>query len=207
MTVDNARQQRADQGRPCLILVGGAPASGKTRLAGELARVLRVPLFRKDAFKETLYDALHEAGVPIAGRDLEVSRRLGLAAVRLLYRVAGDIVDAGTICVVESNFHHGLSEGDLEPLLTRSDGLLIHCEAPRSVTLERYRARDQAGERHPVHLDAERVEDLTAKLDAGDFEPLDLPWPTLRVDTADGFRPSLTEIVRWVHDETEGRPS
>lgn len=190
--------QPGPAGVPYLIIVGGSPASGKTTLAEAVAKDLRLPLFRKDAFKETLADALREAGAPIAENDLASSRRLGLAAVRLLHRVAADVIAAGTSCVVESNFHRGLSETDLRPLLERADCRLIHCEAPREVILARYKDRDHAGERHPVHLDGDRVEDLAAALDTGTFEPLDLPCPTLRVDTADGYRPSIPEVVRWV---------
>ena len=193
-----ASQSESAPERPCLVLIGGAPASGKTTLAEEVAQALGLPLFRKDGFKEALADALAESGARIANEDVEVSRRLGLAAVRLLYKVAGDVLDAGQSCVLESNFHRGLSEADLGPLLERADGRLIHCEAIREVILARYQERDKAGERHPVHLDADRIEDITAALDAGDFAPLDLPVPTLRVDTTDGYRPSIAEVVRWV---------
>ncbi len=201
MTEDHSAtgdQPDAARGRPRLVLIGGAPASGKTTLAAEVARALGLPLFRKDGFKEALADALAEAGASIADDDVEVSRGLGLAAVRLLYKVAGDVLDAGQSCVLESNFYRGLSESDLRPLLERADGRLIHCEAPREVILARYQERDRAGERHPVHLDSNRIEDITAALDAGDFAPLDLPVPTLRVDTTDGYRPSIAEVVRWV---------
>ena len=193
-----ASQPETAPGRPSLILIGGSPASGKTTLAAEVARALGLPLFRKDGFKEALADALTEAGASIADEDVEVSRRLGLSAVRLLYNVAGDVLDAGQSCVLESNFHRGLSETDLRPLLERADGRLIHCEATREVILARYQERDRAGERHPVHLDADRIEDITAALDAGDFAPLDLPVPTLRVDTTDGYRPSIAEVIAWV---------
>ncbi len=193
-----ASQSETAPDRPCLVLIGGAPASGKTTLAAEVAQALGLPLFRKDGLKETLADALAEAGASVADEEVEVSRRLGLAAVRLLYKVAGDVLDAGQSCVLESNFHRGLSEVDLRPVLERADGRLIHCEAPREVILARYQERDRAGERHSVHLDADRIEDITSALDAGDFAPLDLPVPTLRVDTTDGYRPSIAEVVRWV---------
>lgn len=193
-----ASQSETAPDRPCLVLIGGAPASGKTTLAEEVAQALGLPLFRKDGFKEALADALGEAGTSVADEEVEVSRRLGLAAVRLLYKVAGDVLDAGQSCVLESNFHRGLSEADLRPLLERADGRLIHCEAAREVILARYQERDRAGERHPIHLDADRIEDITSALDAGDFAPLDLPVPTLRVNTTDGYRPSIAEVVRWV---------
>lgn len=84
--------------------------------------------------------------------------------------------------------------------------LILVGGAPASgkTTLARFRARQSAGERHPVHTD---VAELEHHLAASTFDPLDLPWPTLRVDTADGFRPSRAEIVRWVRAATEKRAS
>jgi len=66
-----------------LVYVSGAPGAGKTSLAGPLAAELGYALITKDTIKETLHDAL---GAPDA--DLAWSRRLGGAAMELLWRLA-----------------------------------------------------------------------------------------------------------------------
>ena len=43
---------------PLLVVVSGMPSSGKTTVAEELARRLRLPLIAKDAIKESLYETL-----------------------------------------------------------------------------------------------------------------------------------------------------
>jgi len=63
--------------------VSGAPGAGKSSLAGRLAAELGFTLITKDTLKETLHDAL---GAPEP--DLAWSRRLGGAAMELLWRLA-----------------------------------------------------------------------------------------------------------------------
>src|SRR5580692_766913 len=63
-----------------LVYVSGAPAAGKSSLAGPLAGELGFTLITKDTLKETLHDAL-DAPEP----DLAWSRRLGGAAMELLW--------------------------------------------------------------------------------------------------------------------------
>ena len=58
-----------------VVLVSGAPASGKTSLAEPLAAALDFPLVSEDFIKETLLDSLDGA----TGDQLW-SRRLGTAA-------------------------------------------------------------------------------------------------------------------------------
>jgi predicted kinase len=71
-----------------LVYVSGAPWSGKTSLAGPPAAELGYALLCKDRIKETLHDAL---GAPVP--DLAWSRRLGGAAMELLWALAADAPD------------------------------------------------------------------------------------------------------------------
>jgi hypothetical protein len=68
-----------------LVYVSGAPGSGKTSLAVPLAAELGYALLAKDRIKETLHDAF---GAPEP--DREWSRRLGGAAMELLWALAAD---------------------------------------------------------------------------------------------------------------------
>lgn len=69
-----------------LIIVNGLPGSGKTTLATQLATELSLPLFRKDAIKETLADAL-TAFRPREETNIEWSQQLGQAAAACLWRL------------------------------------------------------------------------------------------------------------------------
>lgn len=122
-----------------LVYVSGAPGSGKTSLAVPLAAELGYALLAKDRIKETLHDAF---GAP--GPDLAWSRRLGGAAMELLWALAAD----APAVVIEANFRphseyervrlSGLSEYPVE----------VHCACPPELAVKRYSARVA----HPVHV-------------------------------------------------------
>jgi predicted kinase len=173
---------------PTLLIVSGAPGSGKTTLARRLASDLRLALLVRDELKEALADAL---GAP---PDVAASMRLGAGAYAMLYLAAKKLIEAGAGLIIESNFRRGVSEAELKPLLRSSDAGLIHCSAAPELVQSRYTQRTSRGERHAAHLDAERAAALAEDLADGRFEPLDLPIPILLVDTTDGWRPPYEEI-------------
>jgi predicted kinase len=173
---------------PTLVIISGAPGSGKTTLARRLVLDLRLPLLVRDELKETLADAM---GMPT---DLAASARLGSGAYAALYLVTQRLLEAGIGVVIESNFRRGVAEVELEPLVAWADAGLIHCTAAADVIEARYLARHGRGERHAAHLDDQRAAALIADLASGTFDPLELAIPTMVVDTTDGWRPAYDEI-------------
>jgi predicted kinase len=90
--------------------------------------------------------------------------------------LAEESVAAGASVVLEANFVRG-GEARLAALPARF--VQVHCDAPLGVLLERYGNR----ERHPGHVDSERIDALRDAVDSGRHEPLDLPGATIRIDT------------------------
>jgi len=122
-----------------LVYVSGAPGSGKTSLAIPLAAELGYALLAKDRIKETLHDAL---GAPEP--DLAWSRRLGGAAMELLWALAAD----APAVVIEANFrpHSQYQRARLSGLAAHP--VEVHCACPPELALQRYNARHT----HPVHV-------------------------------------------------------
>jgi predicted kinase len=181
--------------QPRLIIVNGPPASGKSTLGQQIAAGLGVPFLSKDDIKEEMYDSLGKI-------ERTISRKLGETAMRLMYTVARQILEAGTDVVIEANFYRGLSEKDLSRLIAISDAIMIHCDAPDEELKQRYIERAEAGERHPVHDDGNKVDHLEKELEKGTYEPLELGIHLIRVDTTEDFSPSVAEITSQLRDRS-----
>jgi predicted kinase len=181
---------------PQLVLVGGAPASGKTTLARRLATKLGYPFLNKDLIKESLFDSL---GSP----DRERSRQLSLASYVVLYRIARRMIESGTSQILESNFQRGVSEKDLLPLVQSSRAVLIHCGATPEALVRRYTRRATAGNRHPGHHDGAPGATDLERLTSGIYDPLDLPLPIQRVDTTGRYNPDFATILEFVRARKE----
>ena len=133
-----------------MVLVTGAPCSGKTSLAGPLAAALGFPLLAKDRIKETLYDSLGVPDASGAAADLAWSKRLGAATMELLWTLAAD----APAVVIEANFwpDDERHQHRIRELAARA--VQVHCACPVEVAMSRYVSR--RGRRHPAHAETAR---------------------------------------------------
>jgi hypothetical protein len=109
-------------------------------------------LLSKDQIKEVLYDALG----PGDGDALVWSRRLGNAAMELMWSLAARLPET----VLEANFRPH-SEYERSRLLALGRKVVeVHCRCPIDLAAARYSRRARSAGHHPVHV----VSDLTAAL-------------------------------------------
>jgi predicted kinase len=137
-----------------VVLVSGAPGSGKTSLAVPLAAELGFALLSKDRIKETLHDAL---GAPVS--DLAWSNRLGAAAMELLWALAAD----APAVVLEANFRprHAYGRSRISALSVRP--VEVNCVCPPGLAASRYAER--AATSHPVHVVTSLTPEVLAEFD------------------------------------------
>lgn len=133
---------------PNLILITGAPGSGKSRLMKELKSRFNIPALSKDAIKESLFDALPEF-------NQELSKTLGIASYASFYAFAEQMLKNEQDCILESNFKTPFSEEDIDKIITNypANIVQVRCVASLDALKDRIINRWESGERHAGHQD------------------------------------------------------
>jgi predicted kinase len=154
-----------------LIVICGAPATGKTTLSEELSRRLNIVCLNKDAIKERLYELLRMT-------TLDDSRAVGRMSIMLLKHLAEIQIERGVDLIIESPFTF---PGDNEMLAEWQDRfglklICIVCVVEQSVREHRFVTR----QRHVCHHDSDRR--LTrAPINTSSLKML--PGKVIRIDT------------------------
>lgn len=166
--------------KPTLLLVSGAPASGKTTLAKELSKRFSIPLITKDSIKEILFDNL-------GWSNREWSKKIGKASIAVLYYVMEAKLIASNSLIVESNFSPKLDSKKFAKLRDIYDFKLIeiHCNAPGSILFERFKKRAKSRTRHQGHRDVTNIEEFRHKLLYHKYPAMNVGDKTLEIDTTD----------------------
>lgn len=132
--------------KPVLVVIHGAPGSGKTTLCRRLEPLLPMPLMRKDDVKELLFDHFEQS-------DLTNSALLGKASFEMLYALADTYLSQGKSVAIEGAFFSDYSPRSIDAILKRTDAayLEIYCCTSEPVRQQRYKNRAVDGSRHPGH--------------------------------------------------------
>ena len=182
--------------RPTLIVVSGPPASGKTTLAHALAQAVHCPAICRDEIKEGLVSgAESETFLPERGDAANQ------AATAVFFDVVELLVQRGVTVVAEAAFQHHR----WAPWITRVSELanirIVNCEADMAVAHARRvrRWRDEPWRRR-FHADPDlrQLARIERSPSGPAYQPIHLESPTLVVDTSDGYRPTVDEIVAFV---------
>lgn len=132
-----------------------------------------------------------EPGDPLTRRTCEV-----------FFDVLGLLLRAGVTVVAEAAFQDQVWRQGLEPLDGLAELRIVQCSVDASTARARMAKRLRQDPSRRAHADAAYL----AALDRGEnpiapFEPLSLDAPSIVVDTTDGYRPALAEIVAFARGQ------
>jgi predicted kinase len=175
---------------PTLVIISGPSGSGKTTLAHELARAIPCPALCRDEIKEGMVHAHGE------GFEADWGDSLTQLATPLFFDVLNSLVLAGVTVVAEAAFQQKIWGPNLEPLLDKTNTRIIQCHTDPKVALQRIIERGM----RLAHADSQLT--LAFKSDPSALEAFDrvsLPVPWMDVDTTEGYKPSLPDLVAFIN--------
>ncbi|MGH3219125.1 MAG: AAA family ATPase [Streptosporangiaceae bacterium] len=178
---------------PTLVVISGPAGAGKTTLAHQLGRAAGCPAICRDEIKEGM--AHSRRGFVPAPAD-----ELTMRTLRVFFDVLELLLRAGVTMVAEAAFQDHVWRPRLEPLRGLADLRVVHCVVSHEVAFRRILQRGQGNPVRRAHADPQPDHDVTdfaRHRDAFDRVSVQAPW--IEVDTTDGYRPGLEEILRFVN--------
>jgi predicted kinase len=171
--------------RPTLVVVSGPAGTGKTTLAHELARAIGCPAVCRDEIKEGM---VHTAGAFDAAPSDPLTQR----TFTVFFEVLRVLLENGVTVVAEAAFQNGVWRPQLAPLMPLAELRVVQCHADPATVRNRFI------ERGPRNAHPDDVWLIDWERRVRDFERLSLRVPSIDVDTTDGYKPSIEDIVAFV---------
>lgn len=166
-----------------LIIVCGAPGSGKTTLARELSKKLGIVCLHKDSIKEQLYESMKMT-------SLEDSKKIGKPSVDIMLRLAKEQIKNGVDIIIESPFYFE-EDYDLFRFWQEKYNLDIYsvaCSIDEKTRQKRFSKRG----RHQAHHDTERDFKIV------DYDYSSIPEEQIFIKTNAPTEKLVDEIVKKI---------
>jgi adenylate kinase family enzyme len=176
--------------KPFIIIVSGAPATGKSTLAHLLSKEIKCPLLSRDEFKEGYINT-------IGATHKELDDSVALHIYESLFSAVDLLISKQISIIAEAAFQHKLWQPKLLSISDKAEIKVIVCKTGSALSKARYMKRlasDPA--REIFHSDKSGEEQAVALIEK--YQPLRMDLPTIEVDTTDGYRPGIEELIDFI---------
>jgi predicted kinase len=180
---------------PTLVIVSGPAGSGKTTLAHAIASAVGCPAICRDEIKEGMVHATW--GPTASGFAARPGDELTVRTLPVFFGVLELLVRAGVTTVAEAAFQDHVWRPRLEPLLDLARLRIVHCAVDDDLAARRIAQRMRDNPPRRAHADPGPERPLGPRA----FIPISLDAPSIEVDTNDGYRPGLDQIVAFVNGQ------
>ena len=180
---------------PKLVVVTGRPGSGKTTFANAFGDAACLPVIGRDKIKEGY---VHTAGKSHA----ELPPQTNGVVNEICFGALMKLIEGGVSVIVEAAFQHNVWKRYLAPFEGKARLYLIICKADDRVAYERYIRRGLNNPRR-IFFHGDPGVDAAGKGMEREITPYEEPRldvPTIYVDTAGDYDPSIDEIEKIVFD-------
>ncbi len=175
-----------------LIIVTGAPGSGKTTLARELSQAIRCPMICRDEIKEGLVNSPGSKSL----KEESAMRHTDDCFFGVIRHLIGNSITH----IAEAPFGHDLWSRVIEPMVNGVEIRIVICTLKPELARNRRIMRGLADPKRQIfHSDPFVREAKRGKiLPADRYEPPCFSLPTLNVDTTNRYKPSMKKILDFV---------
>jgi predicted kinase len=178
---------------PTLVVVGGPPGSGKTTLAHAIAGAVGCPAICRDEIKEGMVHAT-PGFAPGPGDELT------MRTLPVFFGALELLLTAGVTTVAEAAFQDRVWRPNLVSLRYLSRIRIVHCMVEADVAFGRIVRRKEARSARHAHADPSHRDEAEYVQQHLAFDRISVDAPWIEVDTTDGYRPGLEQIVAFIND-------
>lgn len=174
------------------MVVSGPIGAGKTTLAHQIARTVGCPAICRDEIKEGMAHS-SPGFVPAPGDELT------MRTLPVFFSVLELLLRAGVTTVADAAFQDHVWRPGLAPLRDLARLRIVHCVVAADVAFRRVLQRGEDNPVRRVHVDPWHDRDIaefTRRRDAFERVSVEAPW--LEIDTTEGYKPGLPEILRFI---------